>query len=49
MSGSGTTMFALCRNQEEAQNLAERLKEQNLGVTFAMSSSKSTSLERKKT
>jgi len=35
MSGSGTAMFALCRNREEAENLAEQLQERNPGVTFA--------------
>jgi 4-diphosphocytidyl-2C-methyl-D-erythritol kinase len=38
MSGSGTAMFALCRNCEEANALAGQLKELNLGVTFATAS-----------
>ena len=34
MSGSGTAMFALCRNREDAETIAGELKERNLGVTF---------------
>ncbi len=35
MSGSGTTLFALCRNRKEAEIIAGQLKERNLGVAFA--------------
>ena len=35
MSGSGTAMFAPCRNREDAETIAGELKEQNLGVTFS--------------
>ena len=38
MSGSGTAVFALCRNREESQNIAEQVKKRNLGVVFAAES-----------
>ncbi len=38
MSGSGTAFFALCRDREESQKIADKLKESNLGVAFAAES-----------
>ena len=34
MSGSGTAMFALCRNRGEAKTIAEQLEELDIGVIF---------------